>query len=112
MDNPKLSKKALPVGKSSREQFAYWHSIERVANQLFFQIRDNLGEISKEDYERIFNLYVEPFYRTWDGFSGCVNGDYEYPPVVFCLYAESIDLKPTFPIKIMRSIACQLTQSD
>jgi len=104
-------KNTVPVGKKLRDQFPYWHSIQRIANTLFFQIKDNLGEISKEDYERIFNLYVDPFYPTWDGFSGCVNGDYEYPPVVFCIYAESIGIKPTYPIKIMRSIAYQLTES-
>ena len=111
MNKPEISKKALPVEKSLREKFPYWFSIERIANQLFFQIKDNLGQISKEDYERIFNLYIEPYYRTWDGFAGCVNGDYEYPPVIFCLFAESIGLKPTYPIKIMRSIAYQLTES-
>jgi len=88
--------------------YPYWLSLEPHLNDLFFKIKDKLGKITKEEYERIFEQYVSKYFTTWDNISCAINGDYEYPPVIFCWYAEKLGIKPTYPIKIMRRVADSL----
>ncbi|MCK9220238.1 MAG: hypothetical protein M0P47_09345 [Bacteroidales bacterium] len=85
--------------------YPYWLYLEPHLNGLYFKIKDKLGTITKEEYERIYDKYVSKYFTTWDNISCAINGDYEYPPVIFCWYAEKIGIKPTYPIRIMRMVA-------
>lgn len=101
----KQETKAVGYDRLLAVVYPHWLYLEPHLNDLFFQIRSRLGQISKEDYERIYELYVSRYFTTWDNISCAINGDYEYPPVIFSWYAEKIGIKPTYPIKIMRRVA-------
>jgi hypothetical protein len=99
----------LPIGNVLLcDVYPNWLYIEPIANKLLMHILKEYGRLNKENYERVYNLYVLPYFRTWDNFSCCTNGDVQYSPVVLSWYAEKIGVKPTYPLRVMRQVAWSL----
>ena len=87
------------------EVYPYISSFEFIANDIYYQIREILGEdFIKENYTRVFEKYVSPYFTTWENFSCCTNCDRHFTPVVFSMYAEKINVKPQYPVRIMREV--------
>lgn len=87
-----------------------WNDLELKGNEMYFKIKNQYGEISKKEYNRIFSKYIEKFFNTWDLYATCINGDYQYPPVLFCWYAEMKGIEPTFPLRIMKKVAVEINK--
>ena len=91
--------------------YMYWNEIDQVSNSVFFKILDICGDISQIEKERLFEKYVSKYFRIWDDMACAINGDYEYPPIVFAWWAEQNGIEPTFPIRICRA-AIQFFKTD
>ena len=101
-ENTEPSNSTKPV---LSEVYPYIWSFEFIANDIYYKIREILGEdFIKENYTRVFEKYVSPYFTTWDNFSGCTNCDRHFTPVVFSMYAEKINVKPQYPVRIMREV--------
>jgi hypothetical protein len=105
MKNDNSTKQSNASKPMLSEVYPYIWSFEFIANDIYYKIREILGEdFIKENYTRVFEKYVSPYFTTWDNFSSCTNCDRHFTPVVFSMYAEKINVKPQYPVRIMREV--------
>jgi len=91
--------------KELKEIYPNWLHIEPPISKIYLDINREIGRKRiQENHSRIFQKYVDKYYRTWDNLSCCMNVDMGYSPVVLCLFAEDNNIPPMQPIKIIRRI--------
>lgn len=64
------------------------------------------------NHKRIFHKYIDKYFGTWDNLQCCMNGDYGFAPVAFCLYAETKGINPSMPIKVMRKVLDEFSKEN
>ena len=81
--------------KELQDIYPTWLRIEPVISKLYLSINSEIGrERIQQNHSRIFQKYVDKYYRTWDSLSCCMNADMGYSPVVLCIFAEDNNIPP------------------
>jgi len=64
------------IDKQLKELYPSWLYIEPKISKIYLDINKTYSrKVIEDSHSRIFQKYVDKYFKTWDGLACCMNGD-------------------------------------